>query len=78
MTLLLVFFSYTARYKLTERTYSKAEETMVKVQYETKIIFFKIRKCHEYFCLSMCVPMLLLEYSIAASFARLSLLEHSE
>lgn len=80
MTLLLVVFlpSYTARYILTECMYLKAEETMVKVQHETKISYFKIRKCHEYFCLSTCVAMLLLECSIAASFAGLSLLEHSE
>lgn len=51
---------------------------MVKVQPETKISYFKIRKYREYFCLSTCVAMLLLEYSIAASFARLSVLQHSE
>lgn len=80
MTLLLVVFSpcYTARYILTEHMYFKAEETMVKVQHETEISYFKIRKCHEYFCLSTCVPMLVLDYSTAASFAGLSLLEHSE
>lgn len=47
---------------------------MLVVQYETKISHFKIRKWHEYFCVSVCVTMLLLQYSITTCFTRLSLL----
>lgn len=68
------FFTNTARYILTERTYLKTQGTMPKIQYETKISHFKIRRCHEYFCLSVCVTMLLLQYSITTFFTTLSLL----